>query len=347
MTGRVLDGDGRPVRRQLVEVWQANAGGRYLHQRDQHPAPLDPHFTGMGRCLTDDDGRYAFTTIKPGPYPWRNHHNAWRPAHIHFSVFGTDFTQRLVTQMYFPGDPLFALDPIYQSILDPAARERLVATYDHDLTRHEWATGYRWDIVLTGTRRTPLDLRHRGDLVTHAPSPGQTVGPFFHFALPYDGDRTLVAPARPGRSCCTASCYDGRGSPVPDALVEVWQADPDGNVVQRPGSLRRDGFTFTGFGRCATDASGRYSFSTAAPGGVDGGLPFFAIAVLARGLLHRLLTRAYLPLSPGAHRPGAHRSRRPSRDPGLRRGRRRAALRHPTAGRRRDGLPHHSGRLSP
>jgi protocatechuate 3,4-dioxygenase beta subunit len=156
VTGRVLDGDGRPVRRQLVEVWQANAGGRYVHQRDQHPAPLDPHFTGMGRCLTDDEGRYEFTTIKPGPYPWRNHHNAWRPAHIHFSVFGTAFTQRLVTQMYFPGDPLFALDPIYQSILDPAARGRLVASYDHDLTRHEWATGYRWDIVLTGSRRTPL-----------------------------------------------------------------------------------------------------------------------------------------------------------------------------------------------
>jgi protocatechuate 3,4-dioxygenase, beta subunit len=156
VTGRVLDGNGRPVRRQLVEVWQANAGGRYIHQRDQHPAPLDPHFTGMGRCLTDDEGHYEFTTIKPGPYPWRNHHNAWRPAHIHFSVFGTEFTQRLVTQMYFPGDPLFALDPIYQSVLDPAARERLVATYDHDLTRHERSTGYRWDIVLTGPRRTPL-----------------------------------------------------------------------------------------------------------------------------------------------------------------------------------------------
>ena len=124
MTGRVLDGDGRPVRHQLVEIWQANAGGRYIHQRDQHPAPLDPNFTGMGRCLTDDDGSYRFTTIKPGPYPWRNHRNAWRPAHIHFSLFGTEFTQRLITQMYFPGDPLFALDPIYQSIVDPAARER-------------------------------------------------------------------------------------------------------------------------------------------------------------------------------------------------------------------------------
>ena len=111
----------------------------------------------MGRCLTDADGNYRFTTIKPGPYPWKNHHNAWRPAHIHFSLFGTEFTQRLITQMYFPGDPLFALDPIYQSIVDPAARERLVATYDHDVTEHEWCTGYRWDIVLTGTHRTPLE----------------------------------------------------------------------------------------------------------------------------------------------------------------------------------------------
>ena len=107
--------------------------------------------------VTDDDGTYRFTTIKPGPYPWRNHHNAWRPAHIHFSLFGTEFTQRVVTQMYFPGDPLFALDPIYQAIVDPKARQRLVATYDHDVTQHEWATGYRWDIVLTGTHRTPVE----------------------------------------------------------------------------------------------------------------------------------------------------------------------------------------------
>jgi protocatechuate 3,4-dioxygenase beta subunit len=157
VTGRLLDGQGRPVRHQLVEIWQANAAGRYIHKRDQHPAPLDPHFTGVGRCLTDVDGTYRFTTIKPGPYPWRNHHNAWRPAHIHFSLFGTDFTQRMITQMYFPGDPLFALDPIFQSITDQAARQRLVATYDHDLTTHEWATGYRWDIVLTGSHDTPLE----------------------------------------------------------------------------------------------------------------------------------------------------------------------------------------------
>ncbi len=158
VTGRVVDGDGRPVRGQLVEVWQANAAGRYIHQRDQHPAPLDPNFTGMGRCLTDADGRYRFTTIKPGPYPWRNHQNAWRPAHIHFSLFGTEFTQRMVTQMYFPGDPLFPLDPIYQSVVDAAARDRLVAAYDHDLTEAEWATGYRWDVVLTGPHRTLLEV---------------------------------------------------------------------------------------------------------------------------------------------------------------------------------------------
>ncbi|WP_438672277.1 protocatechuate 3,4-dioxygenase subunit beta [Solihabitans fulvus] len=154
VTGRVLDGDGRPVAGQLVEIWQANAAGRYRHQRDQHAAPLDPNFTGTGRCLTGPDGGYRFTTIKPGPYPWLNHHNAWRPAHLHFSLFGTAFTQRLITQLYFPGDPLFALDPIYRSITDQRARDRLVAAYDHDVTRHQWCTGYRWDIVLTGTGRT-------------------------------------------------------------------------------------------------------------------------------------------------------------------------------------------------
>jgi protocatechuate 3,4-dioxygenase beta subunit len=160
VTGRITDADGRPVRRQLVEIWQANAAGRYIHQRDRHPAPLDPNFTGTGRCLTDDDGTYRFTTIKPGPYPWRNHHNAWRPAHIHFSLFGTEFTQRMVTQMYFPGDPLFPFDPIYQSVPDEGARARLLAAYDHDVTQHEWCLGYRWDIVLTGSHRTPPDPEH-------------------------------------------------------------------------------------------------------------------------------------------------------------------------------------------
>ncbi|AUY52977.1 protocatechuate 3,4-dioxygenase subunit beta [Streptomyces sp. CB01881] len=154
LNGRVLDRDGRPVRGQLVEIWQANAAGRYAHRRDDHPAPLDPNFTGVGRCLTGADGSYAFTTVKPGAYPWRNHANAWRPAHIHFSLFGTAFTQRLVTQMYFPGDPLFRYDPILQSVTDDNARARLVAAYDHDLSTPEWSLGYRWDIVLDGPAAT-------------------------------------------------------------------------------------------------------------------------------------------------------------------------------------------------
>ena len=151
VTGRVLDSTGRPVPDTLVEIWQTNASGRYIHLRDQHPAPLDPNFTGAGRCLTDSAGRYEFITVKPGAYPWRNHENAWRPAHIHFSVFGTAFTQRLVTQMYFPGDPLFAHDPIFNSIPDEKARDRLVARFDLDTTVPEWALGYQWDIVLGTT----------------------------------------------------------------------------------------------------------------------------------------------------------------------------------------------------
>ncbi|MFG3582459.1 protocatechuate 3,4-dioxygenase subunit beta [Streptomyces sp. NPDC047990] len=154
VSGRVLDRAGRPVRGQLVEIWQANAAGRYAHLREQHPAPLDPHFTGVGRTLTDDQGTYRFTTIRPGPYPWGNHTNAWRPAHIHFSVFGAAFTQRLVTQMYFPGDPLFPYDPILRSVTDKAARERLVAAYDHGLSEPGFSLGYSWDIVLDGPSAT-------------------------------------------------------------------------------------------------------------------------------------------------------------------------------------------------
>jgi protocatechuate 3,4-dioxygenase beta subunit len=157
VTGRVLASDGRPVRGALVEIWQANAAGRYVHAIDQHPAPLDPNFTGAGRCLTDEEGRYEFVTVKPGAYPWKNHPNAWRPAHIHFSLFGRAFTDRLVTQMYFPGDPLFAYDPIFQSVRDPQARERLIAKFDLDTTREDWALGYVFDIVLRGSAATPLE----------------------------------------------------------------------------------------------------------------------------------------------------------------------------------------------
>ena len=163
VTGRVLDSDGRPVPDALIEIWQANASGRYAHPVDDHPAALDPNFTGAGRCLTDSQGRYQFVTIKPGAYPWRNHHNAWRPAHIHFSLFGRAFTQRLVTQMYFPSDPLFAFDPIFNSILDPQARERLIATFDMDVTEPDWALGYRWDIVLRGRTATAFETAQEGE----------------------------------------------------------------------------------------------------------------------------------------------------------------------------------------
>jgi protocatechuate 3,4-dioxygenase beta subunit len=154
VTGRVLDSAGKPIANTLVELWQANAAGRYAHDVDRHPAPLDPNFTGAGRCLTGADGAYRFLTIKPGAYPWRNHPNAWRPAHIHFSVFGRAFADRLVTQMYFPGDPLFDQDPIFQSVRDPKARELLISQFDLETTEPEWALAFRFDIVL---RSTPFE----------------------------------------------------------------------------------------------------------------------------------------------------------------------------------------------
>jgi protocatechuate 3,4-dioxygenase, beta subunit len=154
VAGRVVDENGRPLRNTLIELWQANAAGRYLHESDRHPAPLDPNFTGAGRCLTDDEGRYRFVTIKPGAYPWKNHPNAWRPAHIHLSLFGRAFVQRLVTQMYFPGDPLFGQDPIFNSVRDPRARERLVCSFDLGATEPDWALAYRFDVVL---RATPFE----------------------------------------------------------------------------------------------------------------------------------------------------------------------------------------------
>jgi protocatechuate 3,4-dioxygenase beta subunit len=157
VSGRVLDEDGGAVPHTLVEIWQANAAGRYRHDVDQHHAPLDPHFTGCGRTLTDAEGRYQFITIKPGAYPWRNHANAWRPAHIHFSLFGPSFCTRLVTQMYFPGDPLLAYDPMYLSVPGEEARLRLIAAFDWETTVPEEAIGYRFDIVLRGREATPME----------------------------------------------------------------------------------------------------------------------------------------------------------------------------------------------
>ncbi len=156
VTGRVLDEAGRPVPDALIDVWQANAAGRYIHKTDQHDAPLDPNFFGGGRCATDADGRYRFLTVKPGAYPWGNHHNAWRPNHIHFSLLGPSFVSRLVTQMYFPGDPLLAFDPIYQSV-PPGARERLISRFALDVTEPGYALGYEFDIVLRGRNETPTE----------------------------------------------------------------------------------------------------------------------------------------------------------------------------------------------
>ncbi|MDT4987124.1 MAG: protocatechuate 3,4-dioxygenase, beta subunit [Micromonosporaceae bacterium] len=160
VNGRVLDGDGRPIPHTLVEIWQANAAGRYNHARDTWPAPLDPNFTGVGRTMTDDRGRYRFQTIRPGSYPWGNHHNAWRPAHIHFSLFGRAFTQRLVTQMYFPDDPMFSRDPVFNSIPDATARARLVSRFDFEATQPEWALAFAFDIVLRGPAATPTEEPH-------------------------------------------------------------------------------------------------------------------------------------------------------------------------------------------
>ena len=157
VSGRLLDSDGKPIAGQLVELWQANSAGRYLHPVDQHPAPLDPNFTGAGRYITGRDGGYRFVTIKPGAYPWSNQPNAWRPAHLHFSAFGRVFTERLVTQMYFPGDPLLADDAIYNSVRDERARLRLVSSFEWATTEEDWALGYRFDIVVGGHLATPTD----------------------------------------------------------------------------------------------------------------------------------------------------------------------------------------------
>ena len=162
VTGRILDEDARPIPNTLVELWQCNAAGRYHHPVDQHDAPLDPNFTGAGQAITDAQGHYRFVTIKPGAYPWRNSPNAWRPAHLHFGVFGGGFVTRLITQMYFPGDPLLQYDPIYQSTADTEARERLIAAYDPNLSQPEWALGYEFDMVVRGRDATPFEAKAHG-----------------------------------------------------------------------------------------------------------------------------------------------------------------------------------------
>lgn len=281
VAGRILDENGRGVAHTLVELWQANAAGRYRHAADTHPAPIDANFLGAGRTFTDADGGYRFVTIKPGAYPWRNHDNAWRPAHLHFSVFGRAFPDRLVTQMYFPRDPLMPLDPILQSVPNEGARDRLVSAFDLSLTKPEWALGYRFDIVLRGVSATP----------------SQTLGPFFNFGL--TNNPALGRMAGPGargeRIRLAIRIVDGEGNPArQDAMVELWQADANGRYAHPadPGAAGADP-DFRAFGRLDTDADGFCAFETIKPGAVLGQAPHINVAIFARGLLKQLYTRIY------------------------------------------------------
>ena len=207
----MFDTEGKPLRGTLVEIWQANAAGRYRHRWDRWPAPLDPNFTGAGRCVTDEEGRYTFTTIKPGPYPWGNHYNAWRPAHIHFSLLGRAFAQRLVTQMYFPGDPFFPYDPIFNSVRDERrARADGLAFSIHD-TQPDWAAAYEFDIYLRG----PGGDAVRGGAVIFATTPSQTVGPYFAIGLPWTAGRWRCRRTRPARSASPARCSTAPGLRCP------------------------------------------------------------------------------------------------------------------------------------
>ena len=207
--GRVLDEDGRPVPNALVEIWQCNAAGRYHHPGDQHDAPLDPNFYGGGRARADAEGNYRFVTVKPGAYPWGNHQNAWRPAHIHFSLFGPAFATRLITQMYFPNDPLLAYDPIYNAV--PAgARERLQAAFDMDLTQPEWALGYRFDIVAARPQR------HADGMKKSMPSMPRKQ------ETPHPEERPQAASRRVGHTSAARPPFETRASRAPQGEVVVW-----------------------------------------------------------------------------------------------------------------------------
>lgn len=295
VSGRVLDEDGRPVPRTLVEIWQANAAGRYLHRWDQHDAPLDPNFTGQGSQLTDAEGNYRFVSIRPGSYPWRNHLNAWRPAHIHFSVFGPAFATRLVTQMYFPGDPLLEADPIFNCTADEVARRRLIARFDWPTTIPERALGYRFDLILRGRGATPME---RGTTLTATTS--QTVGPFFQIGFEPLHRVDLAGPSIPGeRIMIEGRVVDRAGNGVPDACLEIWQADTNGEYAE-PNETQEDGRKFLGFGRIPTDDDGCFRFTTIKPGVVTGShgskqAPHLAVSIFMRGLLKRLVTRLYFP----------------------------------------------------
>jgi protocatechuate 3,4-dioxygenase, beta subunit len=297
--GRVVDEDGRPLPHCLLEIWQCNAAGRYRHRVDQHDAPLDPHFIGAGRLLTDDEGRYRLVTVRPGAYPWTNHPNAWRPAHIHFSVFGPAFATRLVTQMYFPGDPLLPHDPIFNCTADEGARQRLVSHFDWSATQPGFALGYRFDIVLSGRDATPLSAE------SPPATTWQTVGPYFALGMDWMGHHELAAPGVSGeRVTIGGRIIDGDGAGVPDGALEVWQANSHGRYDHpEDGQDRPLDPDFRGYGRIAADDHGSFRFSTIKPGSVPGPAgtaqaPHLVLTVLARGLMRRLVTRMYFPDDP-------------------------------------------------
>ena len=294
------DSGGRPVPDTLVEIWQTNAAGRYRHSREHHPAPLDPNFDGVGRAITDSGGRYRFITIQPGSYPWGNHYNAWRPAHIHFSLFGRAFTQRLVTQMYFPGDPLLPYDPIYNSVTDEAARQRMIAEFSMDDTQPEWALAFRFDIVLRGraspSSRSPTHERAAHPVADRRPvlldaaalAGGPLRGPGGHAGRGH-GLRPPVRrgrrpdPRRPHRDLAGRPGRDGSRTPMTRA-------------ARSPTATRRSAASAA----AATGHDGTYKIVTLKPGALPFGdgrteAPHIDVSVFSRGMLDRSVTRIYFP----------------------------------------------------
>ena len=345
--GAVFDTEGKPLRDTLVEIWQANAAGRYQHRWDRWPAPLDPNFTGAGRCLTDDEGRYRFTTIKPGPYPWGNHYNAWRPAHIHFSLLGRAFTQRLVTQMYFPGDPFFPYDPIFNSVRDERARERMISTLLDP--RHRARTGRR-PTSSTSTCADPARPRSRRriDLRDDPIPDGRARTSRSGCRSPTGRTRSRRAP--PERSRSRGTIYDGAGDADP--------RPPDRDLAGRPRrtasptstatAARRSSTGFRGFARCGDeDGDGTLRDPDRQAGPAAGSRRrrcrrrTSTCRCSRADMLHRVVTRIYFADEVAGQRrrsgPGA-RPRRAPRDAARRAPRRRLPLRHPLPGAGRDRL---------
>ncbi len=305
VSGRVLDDNGRSVPNTLIELWQCNAAGRYRHRIDQHRAPLDPNFSGAGRTMTDGEGNYRFVTIKPGPYPWENHPNAWRPAHIHFSLYGTAFATRLVTQMYFPGDPLFPFDPIFNSVRDERARQRMIARFEINRTEPGWALAFRYDIVVRGRRPRHLSARSKASRRLE-PTPWHTVGPYFGITVNGANSIGSIAPpnAKGERVKLVCAVFDRDGKRVPDTLIEIWQANAEGKY-NHPADTQAKPIDpgFAGFGRQITNENGECKFETIKPGRVPGPrgtlqAPHLEVGVFTRGVMKHLVREFIFQVTP-------------------------------------------------